>query len=456
MMTLSNIEKHSKIKKKLLSKEFYFQSLLQEANNQAELSDLEIKNIQMQCIKLLAENTEAYNKGLSSSVKVEVAQTIMASNLYTIGIYLKSLPDISSALNSVKNEPISKLYQKGHQIINTKLNVAKYLYYLVFKTKLQTPNDSYNDTIEEGIKSFFKQYNVAYEAHEIPASIDYQLMHPVTDLAGVEYIIQYLQNLHMENLFCSKFETTTIHEVMCGYDEAYKDLLVNIFGKVLQNAMGCALLHKDVLSLNLVQSDIQKLRSDLKNETKQSIYIHLNQIANSITKTFMITSTSLKTYINTSLPEFASSVHFAINNDTLQTIFVPRYSPVVNEVIKYSMGIKMNDEAYRNIVNEVLSCRYFDDKIQIIKEQIKTLSDMEDIIMDSELSEAEASAVFNILDDVEIAVLAKRYPYCQEIDAIDFSEAEIRMQRNLEKYLASIPNDKLKKILKAVSNIEVI
>ncbi|KJR49458.1 hypothetical protein UF75_0012 [Desulfosporosinus sp. I2] len=272
-----NIEKYSKIKKELLSGEFYFQSLLEEAYRQALLSDLEMEGIQMQCLQLLAEKAEGYNKGESSSIRVEVAQTIMASNLYTVGVYLKSLPDILSALDSVKEESISKLYQQGRKIINTKLNVAKHLFQLVCQTKIQTPNYTYNATIEEGIRSFFKQYNPDYEAHETSASIDYQLMNPVTDSAGVEYITLYLQNLYMENLFCSKFDANIIDEVMCGYDETYKDLLVNVFGQVLQNALGCTVLNTDILSLSLALSDIKKIRSTLKNETQEAIHGLLQQ-----------------------------------------------------------------------------------------------------------------------------------------------------------------------------------
>lgn len=322
---MQSIEKHSRINKQHLSNEFYFQSLLQEAHNQGELSDLEIESMQMQIIKLLAESTEAYNKGLSSSVKVEVAQTIMKSNLYTIGLYLKSFPEPAPALAAVKSQPLSDLYSLGRSMINTKLNVAKYLYHLVCKTKIQTINASYNDTIGvEGIKGFFKDYHADYEAHETSGSIDYQLMHPITDLAGVEYIIQYLQNWHLENLFCSKFEPAIIHEVMCGYHESYADLLVNIFGQVLQNALGCAMLPKEILDLNLEASDIQKIDNDLKNETKESILEILQQNAVSIIKTLGITNTSLKPYILASLPEFASSIYFAVKNDTLQKIFVPR------------------------------------------------------------------------------------------------------------------------------------
>lgn len=454
---MQTIEKHSKINKQRLSNEFYFQSLLQEAHSQGELRDLEIERIQMQIIKLLAESTEAYNKGLSSSVKVEVAQTIMKSNLYTISLYLKSFPEPAAAIDAVKSQPLCDLYSLGRSMINTKINVARYLYHLVCKTKIQTSNASYNDTIgEEGIKGFFKDYHADYEAHETSGSIDYQLMHPITDLAGVEYIIQYLQNWHLENLFCSKFEPVILHEVMCGYHVSYEDLLVNIFGQALQNALGCTILHKKILALNLGVSDIQKIGNDLKNETKESILGILQQNAATVIKTLSITNTSLKSYIGDSLPELASSIHCAIKNDTLQTVFVPRVNLASHEIIRYSMGTKTDDESYRSIVNEIRSCRYSDDKIEIIKEQIKTLSDIEDILLDCALAKSEAFVVFNMLDDVEIAVLVKRHPYHPEINAIDFSEPEIILQQYLDNYLQTMPENRIEKIQITGSNIEIM
>ena len=121
---MSDIKKYSRIREELLSDEFYFLSFIQEAYGQAELSDTEMENIQMQCMKLLADSTQRYSRGESSSVRIEAAQSIMTSNFYTIGLYLKSLPDISSALHIVKNEPVSELYQRGRRIINRKLHTA--------------------------------------------------------------------------------------------------------------------------------------------------------------------------------------------------------------------------------------------------------------------------------------------------------------------------------------------
>lgn len=452
---MGSIERYSKINRKLLSNEFYFQSLMKEAYDQGEISDIEMENIQMQCIRLLSENTKRYNHNDSSSIRIEAAQSIMASNLYTIGIYLKSLPDIPSALYCLKKEPISKLYEQGRRMINTKINVAKHLYQLACKNKIQTLNYTYNATIDDGIKSFFKLYVADFEAHETMASIDYQLMNPVDDLAGVEYIIKYLNNLYLENSFCSKFDTDAIHEVMCGYDKSYKDLLVNIFGQVLQNSLGCAVLNKDILSLNLVDSDIQNLESFLKDKSRESMHNLLQSAAYKVLETLNIESESLESYIMESLPQIISMLYSELNSSAMQTVFVIRSRCAASKVIHYSMGKKMDDKEYRNIVNELIECRYSNDKIQIIKEHIKTLSDIEEIIIDGELSEDEAYTVFDMLDNIEVAVLLKRHQINQGMDAADPSASEIKLQGYLEGYFNRMPEDRRNELQRTIPKLHL-
>lgn len=453
---MNNIEKHSNIDVKKLSNEFYFQSLLQEAFIQGELSTEESERIQLECLKLLADSTERYTKGQSSSVPVEIAQGIMTSNLFTIGIYLKTLPHVSAAMDAIKNASIDELYEYGYTVLKRKCDVAKYFFYLVCQTKLETQNHAYNITIDEGFTPFFDKYDLIFHAHEIPSSIDYQLIHPVSDLAGVEFIIQYLENLYYENLFCQKFDATVIDEVMCGYDQGYKDLLDNICEQVLQNALGCNLLKKNLQTLDFNPGDLNLLKNALKANSQQSFLNRLLKAGTDIFTLLEISNRSQKKYILASLPKIATTVYAAIETDTLNKVFVPRYNPNIKPITHYNMGIKMDDKAYRGIVGEFLSCRYFEDKLEIIKESIKTLADMEDIIIAGELNPEEASLVFNLLDDIEIAVLAKRHPLHQEIEAIDHSDSEIRMQQNLDAYLTALPADRYEQIQKMTTTIEVI
>ncbi|WP_373484425.1 DUF6179 domain-containing protein [Acetobacterium sp.] len=453
---MNSIKKQTKIDVDKLSGEFYFQSLLQEAYVKGALSAKESERVQLECLKLLADCTERFTRGKSSSVRVEIAQGIMASNLFTIGIYLKSLPDVDAALFHIENEPIEKLYEYGYQVLKRKINVAHYFFNRVCKSKLKTANHAYNITIDQGFKPFFESYEINFHAHEIPSDIDYQLIHPVTDLAGVEFVIKYLENLYYENLFCSYFNADIIHEVMSGYDESYKNLLDNICAQVLQNALGCQILSAPLAPLDFSPADLNALDKKLKNHHQAELQRQLKTAAQELITDLELTNPSLKKYLIASLPKITTTVYKGLASHSLNMVFVPRYNPNIKPLVHYNMGIKMDDKAYREIITEFLSCRFFDDKLAIIKEHIKTLADMEDLLIAGELESAEAAMIFELLEDIELAVLTKRHPLHPAIDAIDFSASEIRMQQNLDAYMRTLPRDRLAKILSMTTAIEVV
>jgi hypothetical protein len=301
------IERYLSIKTENLSGEFYFQTLLTEAYEQHEISETELENIQLDCFKLLAVRVESYNNGDSSSVQIEVAQVIMASNFFTIGLYLKSQPDLQSALQALKNEPIAEQHQKGLKIVCRKVNVARYLYHLVCNSRIVSKQCFYNAAIDEDLKRSLKNYNLEYEAHEVTTSIDYQLMNPVSDLVGVEYLVHYLNNLSLENMFCAKFKPAVIHAVMQEYDRHYKDLPVNFFEQVLLNALGCVLLRKDFDAPILTAADRQEMISIMQCEDGTSPFALLNNTADSVIEALSITSLPLKAYIKSALPVLISS-----------------------------------------------------------------------------------------------------------------------------------------------------
>ncbi len=452
----NSIKKQTRIDVDKLSGEFYFQSLLQEAYVKGALSPKESERIQLECLKLLADCTERFTRGKSSSVRVEIAQGIMASNLFTIGIYLKSLPDVDAALFQIENEPLEKLYEYGVSVLKRKINVANYFYNRVCKSKLETINQAYNITIDQGFKPFFENYEINFHAHEIPSDIDYQLIHPVTDMAGVEFVIKYLESLYYENLFCSYFDADIIHEVMSGYDMSYKNLLDNICAQVLQNALGCQLLTAPPDRLDFSPADLNALDKKLKNHSQAELQTQLKTVARELITDLELTNPSLKKYLLASLPKITATVYQGVATHSLNKVFVPRYNPDIKPIVHYNMGIKMDDKAYRELVTEFLSCRFFEDKLSIIKEQIKTLADMEDLLIAGELEPPEAAMIFALLEDIELAVLTTRHPLHPAIDAIDFSASEIRMQQNLDVYLRTLPRARLAKILGMTTTIEVV
>jgi hypothetical protein len=303
----SVVERKNEISKSKLSSEFYLQSLLDEAYKQGVIDDVILENIQIGFLKLLAESIERYNKGNSSSVQTEVAQAIMASNLYTISLYLKSLPDLPAAIEELKSESVENLYRKGLLTVERKLKVARHLYQLVCMTQIQSDHYFYNTTISDDLKKFFEQYNKDFEAHDSGSIIDYQLMNPDQGLVGIEYVISYLNLMSLENIFCAKFEPEVIHKALLGYKQTYKDLPVNIFEQVLLNALGCVIANQDIISLNFSASDRQRLKRTFNSDAEVPFCDLLEQAAVKLIGFLNITSKPLQAYIHSCIPDLVMS-----------------------------------------------------------------------------------------------------------------------------------------------------
>lgn len=453
---MGNIEKRYIIDKNNLSGEFYFTSILQEAYSSGLLSDSELQSIQMQCFKFLAYKSERYNMGDSSSIKVETAESIMKSNLYTIGLYLKSLPDVDFAVNELKNTAIPDMYEKGRKLVNIKFNAAEHFYRLAHSNRIATLNQTYNETLNDiGIGIFFKLYNADYEAHEAPASIDYQLCSPADDLSGVEYIQQYLENLYLENEFCRNFSEVDMHHLLLGYDENYQSLLINIFEHVLTAAIGCSLSNSRIVELNIPREKVQILQNELSNYTDQLLNIKISSTLEKVAGELNITDLSLLSYITKCIPKITENITLAVRMNSLEKVFASKVNPNLKTKIQFNSSAKMKDDDYRNLVDELFECRYSSDKLALIKERVKSLDDFEEIIFDAQLSDKEIAAVFKILNDVELAALIKRHPIKTDIQDIDITINEQELRSYLRAYFEKLPGERQQHISELMSQIIV-
>ncbi|MBE6043708.1 MAG: hypothetical protein E7216_05670 [Clostridium thermopalmarium] len=445
---MGNIEKQCIINSNKLSSEFYFNSILQEAYICGLLNDSDLENIQLQCINLLAYKSDRYNMGESSSIRVETAESIMKSNLYSIGLYLKSLSDPDQAAVKLKTVKISELYERGRKLINTRFQMAKNFYNIVRKNRINTLNHSYNSTLSKsGIGIFFKSYNLEYEAHDIPASIDYQLCNPINDLVGIEFIEKYLKNLYLENEFCLNFAADKIHHLLYGYDRRYADLLINIFEQVLTAALACSLANRNIRELNITEEDIQGLYEKLLKYDNDTLMLNIHKAINNIFEELSITNLSLQKYIEESLPKIAANIENAIKLNTISKVFTIPINPDLEPKIHFQSSAKMDDEEYRRLIEELLRCRFSSDKLELIKEKVKSFDDLEDVLLDAQLEEEEFISLLNTLGNIEIAAMLKRHPFESDIQAVDLSEEEEVIQLYLKNYIKQLSADRQEEIL---------
>jgi len=113
----------------------------------------------------------------------------------------------------------------------------------------------------------------------------------------------------------------------------------------------------------------------------------------------------------------------------------------------------MDDEEYRKLIEELLGCRYLSDKLEIIREKVKSFDDLEDLLVDAQLDEEEFISLFNTLGDVEIAAMIKRHPFELDIQAVNLSEAEQVLRLYLENYVKKLPSNRQKHIFQIAEQL---
>ena len=435
---MKDIKKISKVSSEALSAEHYFQSLLEQAYEVGMLTDIQLEKIQCDCLSLLAKQTERYNSGDSSSIKVEDAQHLLASIMFTMGVWLKTYQNPDEAVEAMLIDSINDLYKKGLERVERLTKSTKTLHSLITSNLLQTKNVYYKSTIVDGIKGFFKLYYPEFSAQEIHITADYPAHNQKQRLLGIEFIHNYLECIYYENLFCTKFSAEDIHYLLCGYDENYEQLLFNIYEQVLIAAIGCVLTGSAVHRLEMSPSSIKNLSDLFSGKTKNEIVKVLHKVVEQLNMQIELTQ-PLKKYISDSLFQIAGEIEKAVELKTLNCVFItPRY-PDRNSKLTFNLGNKMDDERYRKVLEEIMQCRYLTDKKAIIKSHIHSLADLEDVLLDAELNEEEILSILRDLQPAEIAALLKKHPIPSMLDPYELSESQIVLSQCLQKFLELLP-----------------
>lgn len=147
-------------------------------------------------LRLLAHRTERYTMGESSSVTVERAQELFNSICYTLDLGCRAQGKNFYAVPD--DADFNALLLAGQAEIENRMKTGKKLLEQALVLLEQVDDVSLSETLSE-IGQFFRRYDVAYFAHDIPCAIDYILENPISEeLQGIDYINAYLTELIAE------------------------------------------------------------------------------------------------------------------------------------------------------------------------------------------------------------------------------------------------------------------
>lgn len=406
------INRNEKINKHKLDINQYTISLLKQSYAAGLVDEGTINRFQMQTQDILKDLILQYTNGESSSVRVETAERILISILYCIDAYTAVFKNPEDALEFIKKEDFKKIYFKGYKYVKQCIQDCRIKYKNMLEKKLDIPLFTYNDTLDSGLSNFFKVYDIKFNAHDTMTSIDYPLVFDDMNIRGVFYIRNYLNNIDIENYFCSFFSTLEIKEIIKFYSQFHginpKDLYSNVFEIVVNNSIFSVLSGKSAKNLIISDSQYSYLCKRFKylqpNELDKAVEIAIYKILEDLS----CTSIEVKLYLKRYKKLLVQRILNAVECENFKYLIIKNCDKENNHNnIKFKEGNSMDDKSFRSMINSVFEASALSNKINIIRSNVKSLGDFIDVLNSECLFQDEYLALYSDMEDLEIAMLIK-------------------------------------------------
>lgn len=446
---MENLERFIRSDKTKLSNKAYFQSALIEGKRVGLLNDNDIEQIQLDCLELLSQKIEKEISDYSSSVSEHVAQNLLASILYTIGLALKEESDSDSAIISLREKSIVSLYQKGRLKIDIILNEIKKQYCKIKDLRCSFHNTFYDFAINKQFTLFLTKYNPDLSAHDAEFIPEYPVECPRNDLIGVEYVKAYADALYIENWFCRQFSKEEFSNLLTRFEELTADIQCNIYHYTLRLAIANLLINKNFYRLQFTENDFEDLKNILDHHSKTEIEKLLLQSFKEYIKENNIEPIYAR-YICRSLYMISTEIYTHAKNNSLKKIYIPKKQE--NPRLQLYINEDISNSKYCNILREI-SQEDIKKQIQLITKYATSPTVLIELISDLFYTPQDIVNVLNALDDLSLSILFK---FCETEQDINFysDNKHKNFYNALEKALSAMDVSRRNKIQKLAENID--
>lgn len=458
-----------------LIKNQYAISLLKECMDCKVINEREVYNIQQEISLILIDLIKKYTNGQSTSVKTEVAEKLLLSIWYVIDAYVNKLENIEKRVVELTAKNIKNIYLEGIKILECDLLELEKFYELMKSRKLDTNSIAYNDTLME-FSGFFKNYNIKFEAYDIPVSIDYPLALDDMDIQGIYYVKNYIESIDIENRFCNLFRKKDREKLFYDYGITYKIdcdvILINLFELIINNSIFSTILGNESTNLKISEYEYEFLEKQFKNiynhtfedEIKvheennviefieennsfdfnnseeldeesiinEKIVLLLEEAIDVLLERLNIEDEAMIKYIKAYEKIFIESVLSSIKSDTFKsmiTVSKNESEPLEKYIVDDEN--KLDDESFRAIFNAILESTSIIEKIKIIKEKINAKKDFIDILESECLFGDDYLMLFASLSEFELAILGSVVFY-EDMRMEEINLLELLLNKNCE------------------------
>lgn len=225
------------------------------------LSPEEQQRVRNQIYRLCGKQVQSYHKhrhmGQNSSVPVELAQELMESIEYTIGL----VGGVSAHAN------LDEVLLLGQEIVKSRLSKAKSMLELVNGTAPQWQTEFRWETLR-CLRNYLDHYDPLHLAHRSPEDLYYPvLISEPEGIRGIDRCLFYLNVLWIENQIMAAIPD----DIMEPFWDRLPAMAINQCEHLLINGMGKALLGLNLESLLFEPEERVRLAACMKKVTEEQL-----------------------------------------------------------------------------------------------------------------------------------------------------------------------------------------
>ena len=382
----------------------YTASLMRRAADAGLLDERALAAMQEGLLGLLRSQIEEITRGESSSVPAETADQLMDDIGYCIDVALKHAPTPQESLALLREHSMDALYRMGTGLLDREERACEGLLSRVRATRTPTVNEGYRILLDVTFPQYLRDWKVRRHPGDFVVLTEYPLAREVS-ASGIFGVRERLESLALENRFCGRF-APVLDGLLRGWARQNRtspaEAYVNLFTITLQNLL------------------LARLRP-LAPEQRAALLL---RAAEGLIDSCAFENARLNDYIREGAARFAGEVNRAGGALTPFAVVAEEDAPLL-----FIDGERLGNDAFSAVADEVLLCDDAARKAQIIREELRSLDDLCDLLGAGCVYDDEYAEIFSSFDEATAALLLGRIRAVWEegalrpLDEIEWQEA---------------------------------
>lgn len=259
-------------------------------------------------IPIVAELSEKYTGGESTSISYEKVQQLMGAVIY--------------CLRECGTQPS---YERGYRIVLKKTQQLRELYNGLTGSFNSYGNRCLHDTVELGIPEFLRWYDARFHPQQTILTLDYPVLKDLSGLTGIDAVLEFCRCVAWEQAFLSNFDCRWVTDSLEAYSGEYQELVENLCTILLPGIVGHVFLKKPLQEKGYSAEEYACLADGLSGYSRETLIESLREMIGKLVCGIFPMDTrdrqEVSEYLSGGSEELAVRIERALKYDCLEQIF---------------------------------------------------------------------------------------------------------------------------------------